>query len=495
MTLAHNLGHGRGRRRRRDDRPAGPARCLGCEYGQGFYFSKPVDGSTPRLCSRSALRSNRREIPLAAPANRPTKRSRPRVDREEMRFVRPLTRRSCYFRRWTGPADERAGMRWTVADRSGGKAFSHAGDPQTREDCMAESAIPHGRRTQRAPAVEAMHILWITAGLGCDGDSIAITAATQPSLEDLVLGAIPGFPRSTSTTRCWPTRTATSSWRPGIAPRRASSDPFLLVVEGSIPDERDETEGYWAAVGVDRQTGQPITTCDVDRPPGPAGLGRGRGRHLRRLRRHPRHGGEPDRLHGPARLPGLGLAVEGGPADRLRAGLSGAAGQLHGSAAVPAQPGGGPGADDSAGRAPAAGLAVRPDRPRGLRPGRLLRAGRLRRGYGSRECIVKLGCWGPVVQCNVGKRGWMAGIGGCPNVGGVCIGCTMPGFPDKFMPFLEMPPGAQLSTTAVAMYGKAIRALRQFTRASMNREPEWRTRVTSRPDRQMHPQPSEPDRP
>ena len=25
--------------------------------------------------------------------------------------------------------------------------------------------------------------------------------------------------------------------------------------------------------------------------------------------------------------------------------------------------------------------------------------------YGSRQCIVKLGCWGPVVQCNVGKRG------------------------------------------------------------------------------------------
>ena len=54
--------------------------------------------------------------------------------------------------------------------------------------------------------------------------------------------------------------------------------------------------------------------------------------------------------------------------------------------------------------------------------------------YGSRECIVKLGCWGPVVQCNVGKRGWINGGGGCANVGGICIGCTMPGFPDKFMP-------------------------------------------------------------
>ena len=64
--------------------------------------------------------------------------------------------------------------------------------------------------------------------------------------------------------------------------------------------------------------------------------------------------------------------------------------------------------------------------------------------YGSPLCIVKLGCWGPVVQCNVGKRGWMGGIGGCPNVGGICIGCTMPGFPDKFMPFMDQPPGSLL---------------------------------------------------
>ena len=70
--------------------------------------------------------------------------------------------------------------------------------------------------------------------------------------------------------------------------------------------------------------------------------------------------------------------------------------------------------------------------------------------YGSPKCIVKLGCWGPVVNCNVPKRGWMAGIGGCPNVGGICIGCTMPGFPDKFMPFMDEPPGGQVSTAMAA---------------------------------------------
>src|SRR2546423_6434064 len=93
--------------------------------------------------------------------------------------------------------------------------------------------------------------------------------------------------------------------------------------------------------------------------------------------------------------------------------------------------------------------------------------------YGSRKCIVKLGCWGPVVQCNVGKRGWMAGVGGCANVGGICIGCTMPGFPDKFMQpsFMDEPPGAKLSTEAISTYGRAIRQLRRYTQASMNATP------------------------
>ena len=102
--------------------------------------------------------------------------------------------------------------------------------------------------------------------------------------------------------------------------------------------------------------------------------------------------------------------------------------------------------------------------------------GQFAEAYGARECIVKLGCWGPVVQCNVAKRGWMAGIGGCPNVGGICIGCTMPGFPDKFMPFMDPPPGSHLSAQAVQTYGRAIHALRRFTQASMNKEPSWRSR-------------------
>jgi hydrogenase small subunit len=76
----------------------------------------------------------------------------------------------------------------------------------------------------------------------------------------------------------------------------------------------------------------------------------------------------------------------------------------------------------------------------------------------------------------VPKRGWIGGVGGCPSVGGICIGCTMPGFPDKFMPFMDEPPGAKLSSAAIVTYGTTVRALRKFTQGSMNHEPEWRKR-------------------
>ena len=43
-------------------------------------------------------------------------------------------------------------------------------------------------------------------------------------------------------------------------------DPFVLVLEGSVPNERIKREGYWAAMGTDPHTGQPITTNEwIDR--------------------------------------------------------------------------------------------------------------------------------------------------------------------------------------------------------------------------------------
>ena len=310
--------------------------------------------------------------------------------------------------------------------------------------------------------------------MGCDGDSVSITAATQPSVEDVLLGAIPGLPKVHLHNPVLAYEIGDDFLKYWYLAEQGKLDPFVLVVEGSIPNEKIKKEGYWAALGTDPNTGQPITTSEwIDRlaPKAIAVIGAGTcatygGIHAM--------AGQPDRLHGPGRLPRLGLALEGRAPDRQRARLSGAAGQLHGDGALPALPGGRAGADDSAGR------RLRPDWLFGktVHEG-CDRAGYYEQGdfaneYGSPKCIVKLGCWGPVVNCNVPKRGWMAGIGGCPNVGGICIGCTMPGFPDKFMPFMDEPPGGKVSTAAVGVYGRAVRALRSFTNSTVNKEPKWR---------------------
>ena len=50
----------------------------------------------------------------------------------------------------------------------------------------------------------------------------------------------------------------------------------------------------------------------------------------------------------------------------------------------------------------------------------------------------------------------------------------MPGFPDKFMPFMDAPPGSKLSSNMIGVYGQAIRGLRKITNDTVNKEPKWR---------------------
>ena len=281
--------------------------------------------------------------------------------------------------------------------------------------------------------------------MGCDGDSVSITAATQPSIEDVLLGAIPALPKVHLHNPVLAYENGDDFLKYWYQAEQGKLEPFVLVVEGSIPNEKIKKEGYWAALGTDPKTGQPIPTTDwIDRlaPKALAVVGL---RYVRDVRRNSRDAGQPDGRDGVGRLPRLGLEIKGWPADLYVPGC-------------PVQP------DNFMETVlyllyQVAGLAPMIPLDDQLRPTWLFgktvhdgcdRAGYYEQGdfaevYGSPKCIVKLGCWGPVVNCNVPKRGWMAGIGGCPNVGGICIGCTMPGFPDKFMPFMDEPPGAKVS--------------------------------------------------
>src|SRR6476646_10268152 len=131
---------------------------------------------------------------------------------------------------------------------------------------MATETAPYGRVTQIPPAVSEVHVVCITAGLGCDGDSVSITAATQPSIEDVLLGAIPGLPKVHLHNPVLAYAVGDDFMRPFHQAADGQLEPFVLVVEGSIPNEKIKSEGYWAALGNDRATGQPIPTCTwIDR--------------------------------------------------------------------------------------------------------------------------------------------------------------------------------------------------------------------------------------
>lgn len=318
-----------------------------------------------------------------------------------------------------------------------------------------------------------IHILWISEGMSCDGDTISMTAATQPSIEDIVLGIIPGLPKVHLHNKVLAFETGEEFL---TAFRKAARDelgPFILVIEGSVPNEQINGDGHWTSFGVDTETKEPITINEwIDALAHRAWAVVAAGTCAT-------YGG----IHAMAGNPtgAMGLADYLGWHFRSRAGIP-----IVNVPGCPVQP------DNfmetllwlllqAAGNNPMIVLDEQ------LRPtwlfGKTVHEGCDRAGYyeqadfaldyNSPKCQVKIGCWGPVINCNVPKRGWMNGIGGCPNVGGICIACTMPGFPDKFMPFMDQPPGASLSTALLAPYGRLIRKLRGMTNRTVNREPKW----------------------
>jgi hydrogenase small subunit len=326
-----------------------------------------------------------------------------------------------------------------------------------------------------ASGVEEVYILWISEGLSCDGDSVSVTAATLPSLEDVVLGNLPGLPKVHLYNKVLAYENGDEYIQTFHQAANGELDaPFVLVIEGSIPNENISGDGFWTSFGFDSATGQPLTLnwwIDQLAPKAWAVVGAGT---------CATYGG----IHAMAGNPtgAMGLADYLGWDFRSVAGIP-----IVNVPGCPVQP------DNFMETVAwllyqAAGLSPMIPLDDQLRPTWLFgktvhegcdRAGYYEQGdfaldYNSPKCIVKLGCWGPVVNCNVTKRGWMDGLGGCPNVGGICIGCTMPGFPDKFMPFMDEPPGGKLSTTAVGAYGAAIRRLRTITTQTVDKEPKWR---------------------
>ncbi len=343
------------------------------------------------------------------------------------------------------------------------------------------------RELQRAPTLERsgamlgpvhiVHAYWL-AGMSCDGCTVTVTGASAPAIEDLLVGRLPGVPRLVLHHPVTSSESGEEFMKNYyMAAEGKLNAPYVVIYEGSIPDERLAAAdgGFWAAMGVEIRDGEhkPIPTATWLRRLAPGAAA------VIAIGTCATWGGIPSAygnptgsmsvmdLLGKEYLSALGLPVINVPGcapigDDFTEAVTALLLFLNGHGPLPEFDGLGRPAwqfDETVHRhCPRAGY---------------YEEGTFACEYGGKECLVEIGCWGPVVQCRITERGAVDHKGGCMVAGGVCIGCMMPGFPDRFAPFYKSPPGTLVSSTASRSYGLFVRKLRSITQQFQNRETRW----------------------
>ncbi|MBA3336241.1 MAG: hydrogenase expression protein HypE [Chloroflexia bacterium] len=322
--------------------------------------------------------------------------------------------------------------------------------------------------------VKVVHAFWL-AGMSCDGCSVAVTGATSPSVEDLLLGRLPGVPRVVLHHPVTSVESGEAFIRNyEMAAEGELNAPYVIIFEGSVPNEAlaAASGGYWCAMGSETIPKPiPTTTWLTRMAPGAAAV--------IAIGTCATWGGIPAAYGNPTGsmsvmdflgkdyLSALGLPIINVPGcspvgDNFTETVAAVLLFLNGLGPLPEF--------DELGRP--AWLFNQTVHQRCVRAG-FYEEGTFAKNYGDEECLVEIGCWGPVVQCNITSRGAINHVGGCMNTGGICIGCTMPGFPDRFAPFYKRPPGTIVSSTTSRTVGSFIRPLRRITMQFHNRESLW----------------------
>ena len=268
------------------------------------------------------------------------------------------------------------------------------------------------------PSLEEISLIWLT-GAGCNGCTLAMLEASEPGIEDLLFGNVPDAPR---VTLIHPELAMESGAHYLAGLERAVSGalaPFVLVLEGAIPEDRPDGEGLFFKLG-STPDGKPIPISNwVERlaPKAEAVLAMGSCATW---------GGLPAAEGSPLRVRGLGEFL--GHDYRSRGGLP--------VVNIP-------------GCAPPGEAFIETLIYVFLHLGRLVpldldEEGRPRWLYRHDTYPVPprveyppaIGfdlSNRPTVKCPVPITGWMRNYGGCAKVGGSCIGCTDRDFVDRYL--------------------------------------------------------------
>src|SRR5919201_216414 len=253
---------------------------------------------------------------------------------------------------------------------------------------------------------------WLS-GMSCDGCSISALGATEPSVEELLTGSLPGVPMVVLHHYATAIESGDRFTHEKQRAERGELDaPYVIIYEGSIPDENLTVHGEpWSAEGA-----LPLWAPEEQRRRIPTA------EWVRRL------------APGAAAVIAIGTCATWG-------GIPAAWGNPTGAMSVM----------DFLGKDYRSALGV--------------------------PVVNVPGC-APLGD-NFTETGAVGHMGGCMVAGGACIGCTMPGFPDKFTPFYKKAPGSTVSTVSSKLLGSFIRPLRRISQLERNRELRWHDHVPS----------------
>src|SRR5262245_3515782 len=298
------------------------------------------------------------------------------------------------------------------------------------------------RQPQQLPLgpLKTIHVYWL-AGMSCDGCTISVAGATNPGIEGLLAGTVPAMPKVILHHPVLAVEAGADfvksfrdAWEGNLGA------PYVLVYEGSVADEQiaHRTGGYFSAMGVeaiaDGQGSHPVPTATW----------------LQRLA----PGAAATIAIGTCATWGGIPAAEGNPTGAMSV-MDFLTKNYRSAFGLPVIniPGCAPQGDNFTETVFAVllflqGLGPLPTFDELGRPAWLFRetvhhgctrAGFYEEGvfaehYGDPQCLVEIGCWGPVVNCNIVVRGAIINWAACCEPVGSATAGPCPGSPTRSAP-------------------------------------------------------------